>query len=91
VRPPHISKVYNSYQGKYRDMSETPIHLVVGMVLDGVADADERQRVGEHIKQLEARVRELSAYLDRTLNEVDVTGTMDRSRLAAARKVLFRE
>lgn len=39
--------------------TETPIHLVVGMVLDGVADADERQRVGEYIKQLEGERDEL--------------------------------
>ena len=47
--------------------TETPIHLVVGMVLDGVGDADERQRVREYIKQLEGERDELRYKLKTAL------------------------
>ena len=47
--------------------TETPIHLVVGMVLDGVGDADERQRVREYIKQLQGERDELRYKLKTAL------------------------
>ena len=65
------------------------IEQAFAIVTDG---CDEKfAAANKRAEAAEARVKDLERTLDRALNEVDVTRTMDRGRLAAARKVLFRE